>query len=316
MLHRNAVRAATTVALLAAATACVDTTASNGLLDITAMGAAFNVVPAAFTNVESSFMGGTATEGFIGDAAGDMRRGGGGHGPGGGGHGRGRGPGGPGFGGLMGGGAFHGLEGLVGGGRPRPIDLTGCTASGARVTCPDETRGGLTIARSFAFATVTGTAQAAPDATTNSVNAKQTVTGTMTRHNGEVSTVNHTSDRTVTGLAEGSTQRTINATSSGTETTTFENRDGVTVTLAHSANDAVTNVIVPVTNGTPSYPTAGKVERNMTVTITRDGAAPETLTRSEVLTYDGSATAKLVITVNGTSKTCSLPLPHGRPTCE
>ena len=33
----------------------------------------------------------------------------------------------------------------------------------------------------------------------------------------------------MTGLAEGSTQRTINATSSGTEETTFENRDGVPV---------------------------------------------------------------------------------------
>jgi hypothetical protein len=309
MLHRNAVRMATTVAVLAAVTACADTTANNAL-DANAFGAAFNVVPAAFTNVESSFMGGTETEGFIGDAAGEMRHQGRGHR--GGGHGRG----GPGFGGLMGGGLFHGLEGLAGGGRPGSVDLTGCTLSGARVTCPDETRNGVTITRSFAFATATGTAQAAPDATTNSVNATKTVAGTMTRRNGEVSTVNHTSDRTVTGLAEGSTQRTINATSSGTETTTFENRDGVSVTLQHSASDAVRNVIVPVTNGTQSYPTAGTVERSMTVTITEEGSAPETLTRSEVLTYDGSATAKLVIIVNGATKTCSLPLPHGRPVCE
>lgn len=148
------------------------------------------------------------------------------------------------------------------------------------------------------------------------MNAKKTVAGTVTRRNGAVSTVNHTSDRTVTGLAEGSTQRTINATSSGTEKTTFENRDGVSVTLEHSASDAVKNVVVPVTNGAVSYPTAGSVERTMSVTVTEEGKAPVTLARSEVLTYDGSATAKLVITVNGTTKTCSLPLPHGRPTCQ
>ena len=77
--------------------------------------------------------------------------------------------------------------------------------------------------------------------------------------NGAVSTVSHTSDRTITGVAEGSTQRTINATSSGTEKTTFENRDGVTVTLEHSATDAVKNVIVPVTSSTPKpYPTAAR----------------------------------------------------------
>ena len=88
------------------------------------------------------------------------------------------------------------------------------------------------------------------------------------------------------------------------------------VTLEHSASDAVNNVIVPVTNATSSYPTAGTVQRSMTVTIIAEGEAPETLTRSEVLTYDGSATAKLVITVNGTTRTCSLPLPYGRPVCQ
>jgi hypothetical protein len=315
MFHRNAVRLAMSAAVLAAATACADTTASDGTLDASALGAAFNVVPAAFTSVESSFMGGTSTEGFIGDAAGEMRRGGGGgHGRRGPGHGR---DGGPGFGGLMGGGLFHGLEGLGGDGHLRSVDLTGCALSGARVTCPDQTRDGLTMSRSFAFATAAGTAQSAPDATTNSINAKKTVAGSMTRRNGAVSEVNHTSDRTVTGLAEGSAQRTINATSSGTEKTTFVNRDGVNTTLEHTASDAVRNVIVPVTtDGTKPYPTGGTVERTMTVKTTVEGQTPATLTRREVLTYDGSATAKLVITVNGTSKTCSLPLPHGRPTCE
>lgn len=307
MLHRNALRLATAVAVLVTATACADTTANDSALDANTLGGAFDVVPAAFTNVESSFMGGSTTDGFIGDAAGEMR--GQPRGPGGG-----RGHRGPGFGGLMGGGLLHGIEGLGNG--ARPADLTGCTLSGARVTCPDLTRDGLTITRSFAFATATGTAQAAPDAATNSINAKKTVAGTVTRRNDATSTVTHTSDRTVTGLAEGSTQRTINATSSGTEKTTFENREGVTVTLEHSASDAVKNVIVPVTGGTVSYPTSGSVERSMTVAKTESGQAAETLTRSEVLTYNGTAVAMLVITTNGVTKSCTLPLPRGRPVCQ
>jgi hypothetical protein len=34
-----------------------------------------------------------------------------------------------------------------------------------------------------------------------------------------------------------------------------------------------------------------------------------------VLTYNGSTTATLVITENGTTKTCSITLPRGRPSC-
>jgi hypothetical protein len=35
-----------------------------------------------------------------------------------------------------------------------------------------------------------------------------------------------------------------------------------------------------------------------------------------VLTYDGSATATLVITRNGTTQNCTIVLPHGRPRCQ
>jgi hypothetical protein len=35
-----------------------------------------------------------------------------------------------------------------------------------------------------------------------------------------------------------------------------------------------------------------------------------------VITYDGSATAKVVITLNGVTENCTLPLPHGRLACD
>jgi hypothetical protein len=51
------------------------------------------------------------------------------------------------------------------------------------------------------------------------------------------------------------------------------------------------------------------------VSVTSAGTTRSS-SRREVITYDGSATAKLVITRDGTTKTCSLPLPHGRPVCQ
>jgi hypothetical protein len=314
MLHCT--RASVAVGLLAlGVAACADSTGTSTALNVNGLSAAFSAVPAAFSNVESSFQGGTP-DGVIGPFADEM------HGRHGGPPGMGGGPGiegmrgrGPEFGGLMGGGMFHGIDEFPGGGRPGAHDLSNCTFANGRVTCPDDTHNGLTFTRSFAFTTASGTAQAQPDSTTNTVNAKTSVSGTTTRHNGGTSVVNHSSDRTVTGLAAGSTQRTINATSQGTETTQFTDDSGTAVNIDHSASDIVSNVVVPVSTGAPSYPTSGSVQRAMTVSITRGSAATETLMRSETITYNGTDTATLVITTNGVAKTCTLPLPHGRPVC-
>src|SRR4051812_47259519 len=66
--------------------------------------------------------------------------------------------------------------------------LSSCTLSttSGRVTCPDVTRGGLTITRSFAFTDGAGLAQAAPNSSTNTINQQVTVSGTVTRHDGNV----------------------------------------------------------------------------------------------------------------------------------
>jgi hypothetical protein len=65
-----------------------------------------------------------------------------------------------------------------------------------------------------------------------------------------------------------------------------------------------------------SYPTAGTVIRAMSATVTVSGQSPSTSSRREVITYDGSATAKVVITQDGTTQNCTLPLPHARLTCQ
>ena len=265
-----------------------------------------------------SMMGGGLGEDFVGGIAFD-RGGRGHHGP---------------FGGV-----FNGALGCTG--------ATFVAATG-RVTCPAETRNGLTINRSAAYTTTAGAVQQAFDTlTTNSVNTRSEVAGTITytrdstaqrdgrgrgphlhgpggRLLGDTATiltasttVRSTSDRTVTGLAQGSTQRTVNGTSSGQETTTGTSSRGA-FTASRTVGDTTRGVIVPVraaADTAKSYPTAGTVVRAMSATLTYAGQAATTVTRREVVTYDGTATAKVTITENGTTRSCTRALPRGRLAC-
>jgi len=231
---------------------------------------------------------------------------------------------GPGWGGLMGGGLGEAWIGGIGFGPGLgrgPFgdfdDSNGCAFSTTsnRNDCATIMRAGLTINRSYSFLDAALHVQQSFDpASTNTVNVKNSVTGTVTHHSTATSTVNSSSDFTVVGLAAGSTQRTVDGTASGSETTTGT-RDGVAFTVARTADDKTVGLVIPIQDGRPTYPTAGTVTRSMTATVTKDGSAPSTTSRSEVITYDGSATATVVITHDGVTKNCTKPLPHGRLTC-
>jgi hypothetical protein len=231
---------------------------------------------------------------------------------------------GPGWGGLMGGGLGEAWIGGIGFGRGLgrgPFgdfdDAGTCTFSTttSRVECAAVTHGGLTINRSFSFLDAAGAVQQAFDtAKTNTVNVKNTVSGTATHHSTATSTVNSSSDFTIAGLASGSTQRTVEGKSAGSETTTGT-KDGVAFTVARTAGDTTAGLVIPIQNGRPTYPTAGTVIRSMQATVTPAGSAASTSSRREVITYDGTATAKVVITQDGVTKTCTKPLPHGKLTC-
>lgn len=189
------------------------------------------------------------------------------------------------------------------------------SATTNRVDCATITHDGLTINRSFSFMDKSGAVQQAFDTgTTNTVNIKKSVSGTITHHQTVTSTVNGSSDLTVSGLASGSTQRTVNGTSAGTESTTGT-RDSVAFTALRSAGDTTTGLVIPIQDNHPTFPTAGTIVRSMTATVTLSGKTPSTSSRREVITFDGSSTAKVVITHDGVTKNCTKPLPHGRLTC-
>ncbi|HET7459802.1 MAG TPA: hypothetical protein VFJ82_01085 [Longimicrobium sp.] len=304
MLRTSRTLAAMTAALLCAA--CADGL-TGSQQDDTDLATAFTSSLLGFSATSSSFdtsAGGDSA--FVPHGGHDGHHGG---------HGRGGLPGGHDF---MGGG--FGIDFLGGpGDGHRPFDDRGfdgtCTydAASGTSTCT-ATHNGLTINRTAKYLTAAGAAQQALDSLTNTVITHVAVTGTTTRRDSVTTTVNHTSDRTVTGLARGSTQRTVNGASQGTENSTGANSTG-SFTASRTAADSIIGVVVPVADGRPSYPTAGRVVRSMTATLTYTGQTPATKSRREVITYDGSATATLVITQDGTTRTCTIPLPHGRPTC-
>lgn len=196
--------------------------------------------------------------------------------------------------------------------------LFNCTFSSTdgRVTCAPVARGGLTIKRSFAFKDASGTVQPFPNFQTNTINVVDSVDGTVTRHDGRVtSKVDHSSSRTVGGLVSGSTQRTVDGGSKGTEESTGKTADSTSFTSSRLVADTIKGLVIPLMDNRPTFPTAGTVTRIMQASLTLGSNPPVTKSRTEVITYDGSDTAKVVITKNGTTKTCKLPLPFGKLIC-
>jgi hypothetical protein len=198
------------------------------------------------------------------------------------------------------------------------LDNANCAygAATGRVTCDPVTNRGLTIVRSSAYTDASGASQSAFDSvTTNTIDTRVQVTGTITRRDSSTTTINNASDRTVSGLAKGSTKHTVNGTASGNELSNGRDSSG-TFTAQRTAADTVRGIVVPVSDTGHTYPTAGAIIRVMAVTVTHTGGSVQASTRREVVTYDGSSTAQMVITQDGTTKTCTLPLPFGRPTCQ
>ena len=287
-------------------TACNDANAPSSQLAIT-MASAYSTAPAGYAQLNSSFSADSSAGAFEPEF-GDHGRGHGGFGPLGGG---------PGFGlGFMGGGL--GGPFLGDGLGPMHSSDGSCTFSSSTglVTCTFTTRDGLTVTRVSKYTTAAGQAQEKPDSTTNTVTTTVTVTGTATRRDSSKSVVNESSNQTITGLAKGSAQRTINGASAGTENTTGMSSQGA-FTAMRVTGDTTKAVVIPAPTGTTrTYPTAGTVIRAMSATVTISGQSPTTSSRREVITYDGSATAKVVITHDGATQNCTLPLPHGRLTCQ
>lgn len=293
-------------ALIAAA--CSDGSGPGASALLLSASSAYTTVPAGFDQLGTSFDAASTGGPFMPSFDDHGRGGPGGHSS----FGRG-----PGFGiGLMG-----GLGGpFLGFGLAEFYHDGSCAFSSGTglVTCQRETHGGLSITRTFKYTDAAGTAQPKIDTTTNTVVSTVSVTGTVTRRDSVTSDVNESGSVTVSGLAKGSTQRTINGASAGNESSTGTSSKGA-FTATRVAGDTITGVVIPVGTAAtthPPFPTAGTIVRSMAVTVTVSGQSPAMSSRREVITYDGSNTAKVVITEDGNTQNCTLPLPFGRLSCQ
>jgi hypothetical protein len=233
---------------------------------------------------------------------------------------------GPGWHDFMGGGIGEGFIGGIGFGLAfgrgpfgdwDDSDACAFSTTTSRVECTATNRHGITVTRSFSFLDAAGAVQQSFNrATTNTVNVTTSTSGTRLHHNGnDTSTVNASSNFTVAGLASGSTQRTAAGKSAGTESTKGL-KNSVAFTALRTAGDTITGLVIPIQDSKPTFPTAGTIIRSMQAVVTVTGQTPSTSSRREVITYDGSATAKVVITQDGVTKNCTKPLPHGPLSCQ
>jgi hypothetical protein len=190
----------------------------------------------------------------------------------------------------------------------RPANCPFDAASG-RLVCPTLTHNDITITRSYAFWDAANAVQQAYDAlTTAKANIQSSVEGSRTQPNWEA-TIEHDRDMTATGLAGTETQRTWNGTGSSHVTHSKHTAEGPARSYDLECSATVVNVVVPVPNGTAAWPLSGTITRECTVTFVGGPRDGQTLTRTAVVTFNGTATATL--TVNG--KVFDLDLLHRRP---
>ena len=177
---------------------------------------------------------------------------------------------------------------------------------------------GLNVAVTTTYYDAAGAAQAAYDAlTTAKIVQKETVSGTSTvQRDGRsvVTTVQRSGETTITGLAGSETSRTINGSASGT-VTTDATVDGKTSHAVTTSSDRTVDLVIPVPGGRGVYPKSGTVTHERTVSLSRAGAAATTHTVKEVSTFDGTAIAKVTVTKDGQTRTCTRNLATRQTTC-
>lgn len=183
--------------------------------------------------------------------------------------------------------------------------MGGCTFAAGQFACPPMTRNGLTITRTVVFKDASGAVQSAYDAAlTASIHVTSAVTGDVT-HGPWSATVTRNRDFTINGLAGTETTRTVNGTGSETVSRSRITATNETRSYDLTGSSIVTNVVVPVRgDGVDPWPLSGTITRTYTVTRTSGSNPGQTVTRTVVITFNGTATP--TATVNGESFTLDL----------
>jgi hypothetical protein len=189
-------------------------------------------------------------------------------------------------------------------------------------SCPDMSRDGITLTRTFTIRDAAGNVQSKFDATTTaSVEVQTSASGTTSRPHGATVTINRTGDITTSGLAGAETTHALNGTEQGTIVAVSTASDGTQVTDSTTVSDATQNLVVPVpANGTQPradagrFPLSGSRSHSTTTTTTR-GSDTKTNSTSRTETFDGTSVVQVVLTVNGQTQNCTVDLSSHTNTC-
>jgi hypothetical protein len=183
--------------------------------------------------------------------------------------------------------------------------LGGCSFANGHFTCPPTTHNGLTITRTVTYYAAGSATQTAYDPLlTASIHIVASVTGDVT-HGPWSATVSRNRDFIISGLAGTETSRTVNGTGSESISRSRVTASNETRSYDLTGTSRVDGVVVPVRgDGTDPWPTAGTITRTYTVTRTSGTNAGQTVTRTVVVTFNGTSTP--TATVNGEPFTLDL----------
>ncbi len=182
-----------------------------------------------------------------------------------------------------------------------------CTfsASTGRFVCPDFTRNGVTISRSFALFNAADQPQEKRDSNTVKVNTQVWARGTVEKDRGKI-TIDRRSDLTATGVQPSSPNRTLNGTEQGTSEMVHRTERGI-VKSNVVFGDTTINLVVPKPNSPRKWPLSGSVIRSHSGTRTLEGHSQvRPFSYRAVFVYDGSAVVKITIISNGQTRSCTL----------
>lgn len=173
-----------------------------------------------------------------------------------------------------------------------------CTYASGRYTCSATTERGLSVTRSFAFYNAQGqTVQNWDSTVVESVNFQAQIDGNFSRDLVWNVAVHRTRNATVSGLISQKPQRTWNGVGAGADTISHVGLDGIR-TLAGTAADTVTNVVMPGKAATSQVPLSGTIVVAVRYTASLQGATgtvSKDVQRRVVVTFNGTNAAGLLV---------------------
>ena len=201
---------------------------------------------------------------------------------------------------------------MTAGSQPRVIGEN-CTydAGAGQYNCSVTVDSGLNISRSFTLFGG-GVVQQAYDAqTTDSVQFRSTLSGTVVRPN-FTRTVSHTRAATLSGLGGTETQRTFNGTGSGSVDAQYSGTRG-TRSYTSTSSDTIASVVFPVPQSPETFPLSGSIIHNIsaTQTVERGRTVSRSVSRRVMVTFNGTALVPMTV---GTL-TCTLNLTTHAVSC-